>query len=79
VPSKNNPCFLTVSEAGQSLLRNEDRVFGFIHIQIYFDRETQTAVIRDDKNKENPAVAGFWFAWYAFHPATEIFFVEQKY
>jgi hypothetical protein len=43
-----------------------------------FDRQTQTAVIRNDKYKELPAVAGFWFSWYAFHPAIEIFVVEQE-
>jgi hypothetical protein len=49
-------------------------IFNKIPIQIYFDRETQTAVITGDKNKNLPAVAGFWFAWYAFHPATKYLF-----
>ena len=53
-------------------------IFNKIPIQIYFDRKTQTAVIRGEKNKELPAVVGFWFAWYAFHPTTKIFIGEQK-
>jgi hypothetical protein len=53
-------------------------IFNKIPIQIYFDRQTQKAVIRDDKNKELHSVARFWFDWYAFYPATEIFVVEKK-
>jgi hypothetical protein len=53
-------------------------IFNKVPIQIYFDRRTQTAVIRDEKNKELPAVVGFWFAWYAFHPTTKIFVGEQQ-
>jgi hypothetical protein len=37
-------------------------IFNKIPIQIYFDRQTQTAAIRYEKNKELTAVAGFWFA-----------------
>ena len=43
-----------------------------ILIQIYFDRQNQAAVIRGDKNKELLAVKGFWFAYYAFHPAKNL-------
>jgi hypothetical protein len=46
-------------------------------MQIYFDRQTQTEVIRGDKNKELPEVLGFWFAYYAFHPATNLCCVAE--
>jgi hypothetical protein len=48
-----------------------------IPIQIYFDRQTQTAVIRGDKNKELPGVEDF-----GFHSMRstqqQIFVVEYK-
>ncbi|MFT4577838.1 MAG: hypothetical protein ACI9UO_000657 [Nitrospinales bacterium] len=53
-------------------------VFNNIPIQIYYDRKTKTAVIRDSKDKELPSVVGFWFAWYVFHPTTKVFIAEQK-
>ena len=49
-----------------------------VPIQIHYDGKTGTAVIRDEKNIELPSVVGFWFAWYAFHPETELFFVENR-
>jgi hypothetical protein len=51
-------------------------IFNKIPIQIYFDRKTNTAIIRDSKNNELPSVVGFWFAWYAFHPTTKVFIAE---
>jgi hypothetical protein len=51
-------------------------IFNKIPIEIHYDRKTQTAVIKDSKDKELPTVVGFWFAWYAFHPTTKIFVAE---
>ncbi|MBT5550635.1 MAG: DUF3179 domain-containing protein [Nitrospina sp.] len=45
-------------------------------IQIFYDRKSKTAIIRDDENRELPAVVGFWFAWYTFHPDTQVFSVK---
>ncbi len=42
-------------------------------IVVSFDRGSQTASIHDTKGNELPAVVGFWFAWFAFHPETEIY------
>lgn len=42
-------------------------------VRVMFDKKSQTAVIRDDKGNEIPSVVGFWFAWFAFHPDTEVF------
>jgi len=46
-------------------------------VKVIFDKQSQTAVIRDDKGKELPSVVGFWFAWFAFHPDTEVFKVSH--
>ena len=42
-------------------------------ITIHFDERSQTATVRDDKGIEAASVVGFWFAWHAFHPDTEIY------
>ncbi|MBC8287793.1 MAG: DUF3179 domain-containing protein [Nitrospinae bacterium] len=42
-------------------------------IQIFYDRKSRTAVIRDENNREIPSVVGFWFAWVVFHPETRVF------
>tara|TARA_B110000858_G_scaffold77483_1_gene89781 strand:+ start:19367 stop:20323 length:957 start_codon:yes stop_codon:yes gene_type:complete len=40
---------------------------------IEWDEEAQSSSIRDETGKLLPAITGFWFAWYTFHPETEIF------
>jgi len=42
-------------------------------IKVFFDKESQTAVIRDGQGNDIPSVVGFWFAWFAFHPDTKVF------
>lgn len=42
-------------------------------LRIHFDSQSQTAFITDDQGKPIPSVTGFWFAWYAFHPDTEVY------
>ncbi len=42
-------------------------------IKVVFDPENASAVVFDDTGKELPSVTGFWFAWVAFHPDTEVF------
>ncbi len=56
------------------------RTSGVIHdtvngrtIKVVFDAENASAVAFDDAGKELPSVTGFWFAWVAFHPDTEVF------
>jgi hypothetical protein len=40
---------------------------------IRFDAQHQSGKILDKTGKELPSITVFWFAWYAFHPHTEIF------
>jgi len=46
-------------------------------VKVIFDKQSQTAMIRNSKGKELPSVVGFWFAWFAFHPDTQVFKVSQ--
>jgi hypothetical protein len=42
-------------------------------ITIEYDSDNQTARAMDVEGSVIPTVIAFWFAWYAFHPDTEIF------
>ncbi len=48
-------------------------VLGQTSVRIFFDRKSETVVIRDENNREIPSVVGYWFAWYAFHPETRVY------
>lgn len=42
-------------------------------LTIRFDRLASRASVHTDKGEQLPAVVGYWFAWYAFYPTTEVF------
>ncbi len=42
-------------------------------ITINWDRKNQRATLSDKSGKQFPAIEGFWFAWFAFHPQTEVY------
>ena len=42
-------------------------------ITVHYDKSSATAAIRSEEGKELPSVVGFWFAWYTFHPQTEVY------
>ena len=48
-------------------------VLGGKQIILEFNLETRNGVIRDAKGNVLPSINAFWFAWYAFHPETQIF------
>lgn len=60
------------SELAKGKSLTQDKVGG-VSIIVSFDADSETAVIRNESGEELPAVVGFWFAWYAFHPDTEVF------
>jgi hypothetical protein len=46
-------------------------------IRIRFDRDSESAEAFGADGEQLPAITGFWFAWYAFHPETEVFIAER--
>ena len=48
-------------------------VVGKKNSRILYDNKTKTSVIQDEKGKELPSVVGFCFAWFAFHPQTDVY------
>ena len=47
--------------------------FASLEITIQFDGKNKTARALDNKGEEIPTVISYWFAWYTFHPETEIY------
>ncbi len=42
-------------------------------LRIVYDAKHKSAEVFDDSGKPVPAITNFWFAWYAFHPDTEVY------
>jgi hypothetical protein len=42
-------------------------------IVVKYDKHYRTAVAADDQGNTLPGIIAFWFAWYAFHPDTEVY------
>jgi hypothetical protein len=47
--------------------------FGGRDLVVMFDAAARSGEIRDSSGKPLPSINSFWFAWYAFHPETEVF------
>jgi hypothetical protein len=61
--------FLELARADQAF----DDTIGRKRVRVEFDAVHRTGRIRDAAGREIPSVIAFWFAWYAFHPNTEVF------
>ncbi len=66
IPSIDKPEL--VKTAGEITDRIGDTV-----VTIRYDHKARRATAHGADGTQMAAVAGYWFAWYAFHPATEIF------
>lgn len=42
-------------------------------ITVHFSQHASSASVTDTDGKPIPSVMAFWFAWYAFHPGTQVF------
>ena len=49
-----------------------DRLGG-VALTIRYDPAARRATAHDSLGRQLPAVVGFWFAWYAFNPSSEVF------
>ncbi len=46
-------------------------------VRIRFNPKARSARVSDEAGKPVPSIMAFWFAWYAFHPDTEVFTVPK--
>ena len=60
-------------ELGKNGLERFDDVFLDKSITVEWFESEDFARVLDDRGQELPSVIAYWFAWYAFHPDTEIF------
>ncbi len=42
-------------------------------VTVRFNATTRSASVIDEPGQQIPSVTAFWFAWYAFHPDTQVF------
>ncbi len=50
-----------------------DDAFAGETFSVEFDADHQTARVAKADGSEIPTIMAFWFAWYAFHPETEVY------
>ena len=50
-----------------------DDSIGSMTVTVEWSESEDFARILDDTGQEIPSVIGYWFAWFAFHPDTEVF------
>ncbi|GAB5500492.1 MAG: DUF3179 domain-containing protein [Pseudohongiellaceae bacterium] len=62
--------FKELRELGQASFSDE---LGGEEVTIVWDDGAESATVLDNTGRQLPAVTGFWFAWYTFHPETLVF------
>ncbi len=62
--------FVELEKSGQNKIR--DRVNGK-NITVIWDSENSAAHVEDEQGRQIPTITAFWFAWYAFHPETDVY------
>ncbi len=61
-----------LSELERTVTPFTDRI-GDHPVHVEYDAAHHTGRVLDAAGQEIPSVIGFWFAWYAFHPETEVY------
>jgi hypothetical protein len=65
--------FSEIDKTGKSVIVDE---FSGHKITLLWDKKNQQASVKDESGNAIAAIEGFWFAWFAFHPQTEVFRVS---
>jgi hypothetical protein len=66
--------FSTLEEVGPAFLDS----FNGKNYVVCWDEQARSAKVVDQKGKPFPTLTAYWFAWYAFHPETEVFHIHSK-
>ncbi|MEA3275697.1 MAG: DUF3179 domain-containing protein [Pseudomonadota bacterium] len=67
--------FAELSRTGSEELKDR---FNGEELLIRFDWANESARAYDASGRQLPAVTSFWFAWYAFHPDTEVYRAKRS-
>ncbi|MDJ0880494.1 MAG: DUF3179 domain-containing protein [Gammaproteobacteria bacterium] len=62
--------FSEIDKTGQSIIKD---TFAGKQVALHWDKENQQATLKDAAGNRIAAIEGFWFAWFAFHPETEVY------
>jgi hypothetical protein len=77
IPSIDRPRFVAAQDA--DFISDTDRdSFAGRQLTIRFDPAAESARVFDENGAEVTAVTGFCFAWYAFHPETEVYTAGKR-
>ncbi len=60
------------SELAKTASSIKDKVSGQ-WVEIIYDRENNSASAKDEQGRFIPTIMSYWFAWYAFHPDTDVY------
>jgi hypothetical protein len=76
--------FVELAKTGEKILRDQ---FNGVELELSFDAQSRTGSVEYiDSNSVNasvsgatkPAINAFWFAWYTFHPETEVYTASKQ-
>jgi hypothetical protein len=65
--------FSELEKSGEEQLKDK---FQGQELLINYQQESRSATITNRQGQELPAMTTFWFAWFTFHPETEVYQVE---
>jgi len=51
--------------------------FNGLDLLIRYDKESKTATVTNVKGEVIPSVTGYWYSWYAFHPETDAYMLND--
>lgn len=61
-----------LSELSRSPVPFTDLIAGQ-EVLVYFDRDNKSGIILDKNCRQIPTTIMYWFAWYTFHPETDVY------
>lgn len=62
--------FIELDKSGKSIINDE---LAGEKIDIIFNRQHRSGYIVNQSGETIPTITSYWFAWYAFHPDTEVY------
>jgi len=65
--------FIELSRSSSGVIYDEP---GGEKIEIHFNKEHQSGVVKLETGEVHPSIMSYWFAWFAFHPDTEVYTFE---
>lgn len=65
------------SELSKTTGRITDK-FNGVKLRIYFDEKSGSIKVKNETNELVPVISLYWFAWFAFHPETLVYYASDN-